>query len=102
MDSNKEFANKKYSERLELKERMKALVGDINAEGEAIMKVLKCPDCSAPYSSYNNSSLNHLQCDCEFVLNIRKGEITLSNVNEKYKELSEADWGMDYIKIITN
>jgi len=102
MDSNKEFANKKYSERLELKERMKALVGDINAEGEAIMKVLKCPDCSAPYSSYNNSSLNHLQCDCEFVLNIRKGEITLSNVNEKYKELSEADWGMDYIEIITN
>ena len=81
---------------------MKALVGDINAEGEMIKKVLKCPDCSTPYSSHNNSSLSHLQCDCEFVLNIRKGEITLSNVNEKYKELTESDWGMDYIRITTS
>ncbi len=102
MDSNKEFANKKYSERLELKEKMKALVEDINAEGEMIKRALKCPDCSTPYSSHNNSSLSHLQCDCEFVLNIRKDEITFYNINEKYKELSESDWGMDYIRIETS
>lgn len=102
MDSNKEFANKKYSERQELKERMKGLVQDINAEGESIKGALKCPDCTTPYSSYNNSSLNHLQCDCGFVLNIRKDEITFSNVDEKYKDLSDSDWGMDRISIKKN
>lgn len=99
MDSNKEFANKKYSERQELKERMKDLVQDINSEGESIKRALKCPDCTTPYSSYNNSSLSHLQCDCGFVLNIRKDGITFSNVDKKYKDLTDSDWGMDRISI---
>lgn len=102
MDSNKEFANKKYSERLELKERMKDLVDDINTEGELIKGTLRCPDCSTPYSPHNNTSLTYLQCDCEFVLNIRKSEICFFNVNAKYKDLRESDWGMDYIRIETN
>jgi len=102
MDANKDFANKKYSERVELKELMKALVDSINVEGESIKSALKCPDCASPYSSYINSSLNHLQCDCGFVLSIRKDKITLCNMEEKYKDLSDTDWGMDRIIIKRN
>lgn len=102
MDANKDFANKKYSERVELKELMKALVDSINVEGESIKSALKCPDCASPYSSYINSSLNHLQCDCGFVLSIHKDEITLCNMDEKYRDLSDTDWGMDRIIIKTN
>ena len=101
MDSDKEFANRKYSEKQELKEKMKALVEDINAVGESIKRMLKCPDCSTPYSSYINSSLNHLQCDCGFVLSIRKDGIALCNMDEKYRDLSDTDWGMDRIVIRT-
>ena len=102
MDSNKEYNNTRYLERQELKEIMKALIDSINSDGESIKSLLKCPDCSTPYSPYKNLSLNYLQCDCEFVLNISKDKITFRNVNEKYKDLSEDDWGMDYITINTN
>lgn len=102
MDSDKDFANSKYSDRVELKEKMRNLVADINDEGESLSQLLKCPDCATPYPSYNHMSLSHLQCACGFVLNTRVDGITFSNVNEKYKDLSLADWGMDYIDINAN
>jgi hypothetical protein len=92
--------NKNRRSRDEIIEKTKELIYQINSNNERLKTAyLYCPSCTEPLPFYKREPLNYFQCPaCSYLLDSANGNtVILKNLEPKYSELTDNDWGMDYL-----
>lgn len=94
------FVRKNHPQQQGILKDITTLINDIDTESNKIKKLLYCPNCLSSYRPYDMSRLSYIQCpNCQFILDSSSNIIRLHNSEDKYKDLSPIDWGMDYIEV---
>jgi predicted RNA-binding Zn-ribbon protein involved in translation (DUF1610 family) len=101
INQNTDFEKiKSRTDRDKVIEKTKELICQINSNNEQLKKeYLYCPSCTEHLPFYKQEPLNYFKCpSCGYLLDSSNSNtIILKNTDEKYSELNDNDWGMDYL-----
>lgn len=100
LESDEQFKRRSRPDRNTIQEKMRDLVADINKHAESILSLLQCQNnyCHMGVHKQYAKQLGYLKCDCGFVLDSTDGHVLFKNKDEQFKDLTPADWGMDYVE----
>ena len=99
LSQNEEYKKRSRSDRDEIRNGIESLVNDINKQSIRLFSQIVCFNCMNTIPRRNLRQLSYIQCDCGFILDSTGSRIIYKNKDEKYAELSNTDWGMDYVEI---
>ena len=100
LEADAQFKHRSRPDRDKIKLSMISLVNDINDHAKKILLHLKCQDneCHLAIHRQDAKQLGYLKCDCGFVLDSTNRHILFKNKDERFKDLTSVDWGMDYVE----
>lgn len=79
-----------------------SLINEISSNASNLVsKNLICFNCFSPLSKYSFQKFDFIKCDsCDMLIKDTENEISFSIEHEKYKDISNADWGMDKFTVV--
>lgn len=97
---NVTFFKRSRPDKNTIQNHMENLVNDIKKTSEDLSNSIYCLGCANHITHIYLKDLNYIECNvCHFVLDSSSKYIVFKNTDNKYANLTEEDWGMDYIKI---
>lgn len=105
LQQNDRYLNRSRADEEMIQNSIKHLVNDIKQKSNDLSNSIYCLGCQ----NHNHiniiylRNLKYIKCnECHFVLDSTTNRVVLKNTDEKYRRLSEDDWGMDYIEFEYN
>lgn len=99
LEADEHFKKRGRLDREAIKNEVEKLRKELGENGERLKKSMLCINCEGSLGR-GVKNLNYLLCSsCHFVFDYREESrgIAFRNKNEKYQDISENEWGMDFL-----